>query len=89
MTIIGWIVVGLIAGALARLILPGKQGGGWLSAMLLGVVGAIVGGLLFGLFGGKGVGDVLSDPWSWGSLGIAVIGALVFSVVWGFLTKRR
>lgn len=62
MTIIGWIVVGLIAGALARLILPGKQGGGWIGAMLLGIVGAIVGGILFGLFGGKGVGMCSVTP---------------------------
>ncbi|MFC0673118.1 GlsB/YeaQ/YmgE family stress response membrane protein [Brachybacterium hainanense] len=89
MVIIGWIVVGLIAGALAKLILPGKQGGGWLATIILGVIGAFVGGLLFGLLGGKGMGAVLSDPWSWGSLAIAVIGALVFSFVWGLITKDR
>lgn len=89
MVVIGWIIVGLIAGALARLILPGNQAGGWISAILLGIVGAFVGGLLFGLFGGKGVGAVFADPWSWGSLFIAVIGALVFAFVWGLITKGR
>ncbi|GAB3180928.1 GlsB/YeaQ/YmgE family stress response membrane protein [Nesterenkonia halophila] len=88
MAIIGWIIVGLVAGVLARLIMPGKQGGGWLSAILLGVVGALLGGLLFGLFGGKGMGAVMSDPWSLGSLIIAVIGALVFSFVWRLVAKR-
>lgn len=88
MAIIGWIIVGLVAGVLARLIMPGKQGGGWLSAILLGVVGALLGGLLFGLFGGKGMGAVMSDPWSLGSLAIAVIGALVFSFVWRLVAKR-
>ena len=41
--------LGLIAGALAKLILPGRQGGGWLVTLLLGVVGAMVGGWLGGL----------------------------------------
>lgn len=89
MVVIGWIIVGALAGALARLIIPGKQGGGFFSAIILGLIGAFVGGLLFGLFGGKGIGAVFSDPWSWGSFFIAVIGALVFSFVWSLLTKNR
>ena len=44
MSIIGWIVLGLIAGAIAKAILPGRQGGGWLVTLLLGVVGALLGG---------------------------------------------
>lgn len=89
MVVIGWIIVGLLAGALAKLILPGRQGGGFLGTMLLGLIGAFVGGLLFGLFGGKGVGAVFSDPWSWGSFGVAVVGAIVFAFVWGLFTKDR
>ena len=89
MVVIGWIIVGLLAGALAKIILPGKQGGGWISTMLLGLIGAFAGGLLFGLFGRKGIGAVFSDPWSWGSFFIAVIGAVVFSFVWGLLTKNK
>ncbi len=89
MTVIGWIIVGLLAGALAKAIIPGKQEGGWVSTMVLGLVGAFVGGLLFGLFGGKGVSAVFHDPWSWGSFFIAVIGALVFSFVWGALRKGK
>ncbi|RAE31800.1 GlsB/YeaQ/YmgE family stress response membrane protein [Burkholderia multivorans] len=89
MVVIGWIIVGLLAGALAKLILPGKQAGGWISTIILGVIGAFVGGLLFGLFGGKGIGAVFSDPWSWGSFFIAVIGAILFAFVWGLITKNR
>ncbi|MGO2596737.1 MAG: GlsB/YeaQ/YmgE family stress response membrane protein, partial [Glutamicibacter arilaitensis] len=44
MGFIGWIVLGLIAGAIAKAIKPGEQGGGWIATLLLGVVGAIVGG---------------------------------------------
>ncbi|OYX53353.1 MAG: hypothetical protein B7Y93_07760 [Micrococcales bacterium 32-70-13] len=40
MGIIGWIILGLIAGAIAKAILPGNQGGGWVITLVLGVVGA-------------------------------------------------
>ena len=49
-TIIAWIIIGLIAGAIAKAILPGRQGGGWLGALICGVIGAqlpaLVGALL-------------------------------------------
>lgn len=43
MGFIGWIVLGLIAGAIAKAIMPGKQGGGFLVTLLLGVIGAVLG----------------------------------------------
>ncbi len=46
MGIIAWIVLGLIAGALAKLLMPGKDGGGWIMTMALGIAGAFVGGFL-------------------------------------------
>ena len=46
MGIIGWIILGLIAGAIAKRILPGTQGGGWIITLILGVVGALLGGFL-------------------------------------------
>ena len=49
MGIFGWIVLGLIAGAIARAILPGRQGGGWLGALLTGIVGALLGGCIASL----------------------------------------
>jgi uncharacterized membrane protein YeaQ/YmgE (transglycosylase-associated protein family) len=42
----GFLLLGLIAGAIAKLILPGKQGGGWIATLILGVVGAMLGGWL-------------------------------------------
>lgn len=87
-TVISWIVVGLLAGALAKLILPGKQGGGWGSTIVLGLIGAIVGGFIGGLFGGGGVGATFSNPWSWGSFITAVVGAIIFSFVWGWIRGR-
>lgn len=44
MNIIAWIVLGLLSGAIAKAVVPGQQGGGWISTMLLGVMGAFIGG---------------------------------------------
>ena len=56
--IIGWAIFGLIAGAIARLLLPGKQSMSWLMTMVLGVVGSFVGGGLSYLIFGSGQGGV-------------------------------
>jgi uncharacterized membrane protein YeaQ/YmgE (transglycosylase-associated protein family) len=47
--IFGWLAIGLLAGALARLIVPGRDPMGWLGTLLLGLVGSLVGGVLAGL----------------------------------------
>ena len=44
MGILSWIILGLIAGALAKWIMPGKDGGGWIITMILGIAGSFVGG---------------------------------------------
>ena len=85
MGIIGWIVLGLIAGAIAKAILPGRQGGGWLATLLLGVVGAVLGGWIGSAIFGVG----LEEFWSIQTWLVAIIGALVVLVIWGFVTKRR
>jgi uncharacterized membrane protein YeaQ/YmgE (transglycosylase-associated protein family) len=51
MGIIAWIIFGLIAGAIAKLIMPGNDGGGFILTCVLGVVGAVVGGWLATMFG--------------------------------------
>ena len=48
MGILGLLLVGLIAGAIAKAILPGRQGGGWIATLVLGVVGALLGGFIGG-----------------------------------------
>ncbi|WP_347040130.1 GlsB/YeaQ/YmgE family stress response membrane protein [Glutamicibacter halophytocola] len=85
MGFIGWIVLGLIAGAIAKAILPGKQGGGWIATLLLGVVGALLGGWIGDLIFDKGMSGFFS-LWSWI---LAIGGALIVLVVWGFITKKR
>lgn len=84
MGILAWIVLGLVAGAIAKLILPGKQGGGWIITLLLGVVGAFVGGLLGNLVVGRAIGD-LGDPWTWI---LAIVGAIIVLLIYGAITNR-
>ena len=85
MGFIGWIVLGLIAGAIAKAILPGKQGGGWIATLLLGVVGALLGGWIGSLSCDNGMGGFFS-LWSWI---LAIGGALIVLLIWGFITKKR
>jgi len=87
MNIIAWIVLGLIAGAIGKAIYPGHQGGGILATMLLGIVGAFIGGSLFSLINTGSlslVGASLSIP----GVIVAVIGAIIAIFLWGLLTKR-
>lgn len=70
---LSWILLGLIAGALAKLLMPGKDGGGWIITMVLGIAGAFVGGFLGAQLGlGGGVDGV-----NIGSIVTATVGAFV------------
>jgi len=83
--ILGWIVLGLIAGAIAKLILPGKQGGGWIVTLLLGVVGALLGGWL-----GSVLFNVpLEDFWSLQTWLLAIGGSIIVLLIWGLITRNR
>lgn len=85
----GWfsfIILGLIAGAIAKLILPGKQGGGWIATLILGLIGALIGGWIAGLVG---VGDAYTSFWSIGAWLWAIGGAVIVLLTWGFITRGR
>lgn len=85
MGILGWIVLGLIAGAIAKLILPGRQGGGWIMTLILGVVGALLGGWLGSMIFNVG----LEDFWSLQTWIVAIVGSIVVLLIWGLVTKNR
>ena len=83
MSIIAWLVLGLIAGFIGSKIVN-KTGEGLLMDIVLGVVGAFVGGFLFNMFGAAGVTGLNIY-----SLVVAVIGAVVFLVLYHMLFRRR
>jgi uncharacterized membrane protein YeaQ/YmgE (transglycosylase-associated protein family) len=83
MGIIGWILIGLIMGALAKVALN-KKGGSWVSSLLIGVVGALVGGFLGGFAFGRGLGSFWS-PWTWL---LAFVGSVIVLAVWSALSSR-
>jgi uncharacterized membrane protein YeaQ/YmgE (transglycosylase-associated protein family) len=85
MGILAWIFLGLVAGALAKIIMPGQQGGGIIVTIVLGVVGAIVGGVL-GTYV-FGFGDI--SGFDLRSIGIAVAGALLVLFVYGLVARGR
>ncbi len=82
-TIISWIIIGLIAGALGKLIMPGDDPGGIFVTMLLGIAGAFVGGFLVSLIGLGGGGG-----WIW-SIIVATIGAIILLAIYRALVGGR
>lgn len=87
MNILAWVALGLIAGAIGKAIYPGHQGGGILSTMLLGIVGAFVGGSLFSLIN-TGSLSLVGASFSIPGVIVAVIGAIIAIFLWGLLTSR-
>jgi uncharacterized membrane protein YeaQ/YmgE (transglycosylase-associated protein family) len=87
MNIIAWVVLGLLAGAIAKAIYPGTQGGGILSTMVLGIIGAFVGGSLFTLFS-TGTLALTAPGLSIPGVFVAVIGAIVAIFLWGLITRN-
>jgi uncharacterized membrane protein YeaQ/YmgE (transglycosylase-associated protein family) len=83
MSIVGWVVLGLIAGFIASKIVN-KQGEGFILDIVLGIVGAIVGGFIFNLFGAVGV-----TGFNIYSMIVAVFGAVVVLWIYHALFARR
>ena len=83
MGIIGWIVLGLAAGAIAKAILPGTQGGGWLITLVLGVVGALLGGFIGSAVFGIGLENFFSiQTWL-----LAIGGSILVLLIYGLVTR--
>ncbi|MCS2171506.1 GlsB/YeaQ/YmgE family stress response membrane protein [Scandinavium sp. TWS1a] len=83
MGILTWIIFGLIAGVIAKLIMPGRDGGGFILTCILGIVGAVVGGWLATMFG---IGNV--SGFNMHSFLVAVVGAIVVLVVFRLLRRN-
>ena len=82
MSIIAWIVLGLIAGAIAKLLMPGRDPGGIFITILIGIIGAIIGGFISTALG---FGDVsgINLP----SLVIAVLGSIVLLIIYRMVRR--
>ncbi len=82
--IIYWIIIGLVAGALAKAIHPGKDPGGWIITIIIGIIGSIIGGFLnnnvIHLFGNNSlIGNVV----------VATLGAIIFLWLYRMATRGR
>jgi uncharacterized membrane protein YeaQ/YmgE (transglycosylase-associated protein family) len=84
MNFLWWALFGLIAGAIAKFVMPGKAPGGILLTILLGIVGAIVGGYIGTLLG---LGDV--NGFNLGSMALAVGGGVLVLFIYGLATRAR
>ena len=87
MNIIAWLILGLLAGAIGKAVYPGAQGGGILSTIILGIVGAFVGGSLYTLLT-TGTLQLAATGLSIPGLVVAVIGAIIAIFLWGLVTRR-
>jgi uncharacterized membrane protein YeaQ/YmgE (transglycosylase-associated protein family) len=86
MGIIGWIVLGILAGVIAKAILPGEQPGGFILTPLIGIAGALLAGFIAQAIG---FGDPIDEFFDWSTWIAAIIGAAVLLLVWEFITDRR
>ena len=78
--VIGWIFFGLIVGVIAKLLMPGRDPGGFIVTILLGIAGSLVGGFVGQAFGGRG------QPASWL---MAIVGAVILLFLYRLVVGRR
>ena len=83
MSFIWWLIIGLIAGALARLIMPGRDAMGIIATILLGIVGSIVGGLVSWAIWGADNGRF--QP---AGLLLSILGAIIVLWIWRMIRSR-
>jgi len=82
MGILTWILIGLVAGIIAKLVMGDRFG--WIITILLGIVGAFVGGWVFSFFGGPGV-----TGFNLVSILVAAVGAIIVLFIYGLIARRR
>jgi uncharacterized membrane protein YeaQ/YmgE (transglycosylase-associated protein family) len=85
MGIIGWIILGLLAGALAKALLPGDDPGGIVITTLVGIVGAVIGGFIAKALG---FGDPIDEFFDWSTWIAAILGAIVLLAIYRAIVGR-
>ncbi|MBV9209975.1 MAG: GlsB/YeaQ/YmgE family stress response membrane protein [Acidobacteria bacterium] len=88
-SLISWIVFGLIAGALAKLIMPGKDPGGFIITVLLGIAGAVIGGFLAHLLGVAGETGHFGDRGFLIRMVFAIVGAIILLALYRMIAGKR
>lgn len=84
MGFLAWIVLGLVAGAIAKLLMPGRDPGGWFVTILIGVAGAFLGGFIgSALWGSTGVTGL-----DLGSIGLAILGSVILLALYRMIAGR-
>jgi uncharacterized membrane protein YeaQ/YmgE (transglycosylase-associated protein family) len=86
MGIIGWIILGLLAGAIAKAILPGDDPGGIIVTMIIGIVGALLGGFLAQVIFGNNTVDDFFDISTWLT---AIVGSIILLLLYRLVVGRR
>lgn len=84
MGILSWIILGLLAGGIAKFLMPGKDPGGCFLTIILGIVGASVGGWI-----GTQLGFGSVQQFDMRGLGIAILGSLVLLLIYRMIAGRR
>jgi uncharacterized membrane protein YeaQ/YmgE (transglycosylase-associated protein family) len=86
MGIIAFIILGLLAGAIAKALMPGDDPGGWIITAVIGIVGAILGGFLAGALFGADPMDEFFDISTWLT---AIVGSIILLVIYRLVVDRR
>ena len=86
MGIIGWILLGFLAGVIAKALMPGEERGGCIITTLLGIGGALLGGFLASILG---LGDPIDEFFDLSTWVAAIIGAVVILAIWRAVNDRR
>jgi uncharacterized membrane protein YeaQ/YmgE (transglycosylase-associated protein family) len=86
MGIIGWIILGLLAGLIAKAILPGDDPGGIIVTTIIGILGALGGGFIAQAIG---FGDPIDEFFDFSTWLAAIIGAIVLLLIWRAVTGQR
>ena len=83
-SIIGWVILGLLAGIIAKAIHPGKDPGGWIISIVIGLIGSFIGGFI----ANSVLGWNTADSW-WQTLFVAIAGAVILLWIYSMATRGR
>jgi uncharacterized membrane protein YeaQ/YmgE (transglycosylase-associated protein family) len=86
MGIIGWIILGFLAGVIAKAVMPGEERGGCILTTLLGIGGALLGGFIAAILG---LGDPIDEFFDLSTWLAAIVGAVVILFAWRAISDRR